>query len=630
MKKGLLILVVLILVLVFGVAPWLTGYLFKKNYLDLIRIMNQNNPNMFTVTDYQNGWFSSDVSLQVKLLPEKMEKVQGHELPTMALEASGLTLKQYISHGPIVWNNYLPSIGLAYIHTVIHLSDLFESALFGKPKPEGIGSIDTIAQFDGTWHERLVINPITISPKDIVTLIWDGVKGDIDFTVDNNQIKNVQTNITFGRLSANSTPNSSFSRSFSMVLQPIMQVTNSTLQPIGLWTGDGHLSSAGLNINGNDRLIFGVDKFSLISKVSLNDNQYSLASTLSIQKIDVPDTIISMISPFNLQLALSNFDAAVIYQIVQLSQQTLDSDEFQKQLLQLLPSAVTQESFTQLDFFGTTALGGFNVKIMTNWPKNLPLPKTSDELYQNAYAKIDIRIASALESLLMNQVIAAMAAREASQIQRNPQQTPPPPPPSTVSPSVATTPTPATTDNKQQQEIFKIKIADLMQQGKLPLSSAIQIMTWFDQRLSPAEFTANLKQMNLLPDAETQLTQMYQQLYVQPPVQTQAATPALPATPPPAQAGQPTPPVDQAQLQQQLATAMKTQFDELLQQGYITLDNNDYVTSITYESGVFKVNGKPLPTELLGPSSGSTTPPVNSPPATAPQPAALPGALPAQ
>lgn len=594
MKKIILTIIVLILIIL-GFTPWVTGYLFRNRYLELIDILNQKNPHLLTVTSYRLGWFSSEVELIFRPFnAAQLKRMQKYDLPPELSDIYTLTIKEHISHGPIVFDKARnrPAIALATLHGEIHLPDKVDILLFGKVKPEGIGTFDTLATFGGTWREHVVMNPLVLLPQSMFKATWDGLQGDITLSVKNNVVQKVKTKFTLGRVFVGPKENAPIQ--INLLLQPITQSSQTYLQPVGLWAGQATLTAPGFSINNANRLIFSFESLTMAVKSAVTNNLYSINNQISVQKIEMPDSVVPLVAPLNLQIDISGVNAPKLYdltmQYTKVRNQQMSPDEFQDELPALLVALLTQNTDVKLNLAGSTSMGDFSVKANANWPENTALPKTADEFYAKAHAKIDIRMSAALETLILNQVIAQMAEREAIQLKRM----------NMNGSSSVNTPTnqEATTP---QKDIFKKAIADLMQQGKLALPAAIQIMTWFDQHISPAEFGINVKQLNLSPEAEKELNTLYQQLYL-----VKTAQPAQPsvatATP------QPTPPVDEAQMQQQLATTMRTQFDELVQQGYIIQEGNDYLISITIDNGSLKINDKPLPSGMVRPTGASTSP----------------------
>lgn len=93
------ILVLMIIGLILG--PFAAGLWFQKSYRELISFYNSKENMNIVLLDYQRGWFSSTVTLQIQ----------------------GVTLKQHVQHGPLFYNHSknLPLFGIAAVQDKINL-----------------------------------------------------------------------------------------------------------------------------------------------------------------------------------------------------------------------------------------------------------------------------------------------------------------------------------------------------------------------------------------------------------------------------------------------------------------------------------------------------------------------------
>ncbi len=100
MRKIIFSIVALVVaVLVFG--PFAVGLWFQKNYQNVISSCNIKNNVHVTITDYQRGWLSSDIALEVKINPEILQKIIDDE-DVIAI-FSHFIVKQHVQHVSLIY-----------------------------------------------------------------------------------------------------------------------------------------------------------------------------------------------------------------------------------------------------------------------------------------------------------------------------------------------------------------------------------------------------------------------------------------------------------------------------------------------------------------------------------------------
>ncbi len=560
MKKIFYLIVALLLIS--GFIPWSTGYFFKQNYLRVIADFNQHNATQIRVVSYHAGWLQSQAIIQI--IPSS-SRIYKDDLTT-------ITFDQHIAHGPIVYDSTQKRlrIALAAMQDTIHLADKIETFLFGKPKSQGIGTIHSIVHFNGWWSQHIQIPPMTIQVQNIISKIfWEGVNGDVDILVHANRVTQIKSNLLFGALSVKGNEKMPTTMQFVFLLQPITEKSNSLLHPIGLWSGNLQSTIPGISLQNASNLVFNAEALAFDGMSTITaTNMLSFTNTMSIQKIEIPNYIIPTITALNLNFSLDNINAGELVHFINIAKNTEKNDpakfdNLEKQYTELFPRLITATTHVGLHFSANTTLGAVLLTGEVNWPENKALPTTMDELRNNISAKSAIRIAIPLAQVMLNQFFTDVAKRGAEKMSAS----------NTVNNTAVSSP---------QKDIFKNAVAKFMQEGKLPLSTAIQVMTLYDTNISSSEFATHLTQLGVPPATEAELMQLYAQ-------KNSAATPAI----------LPNTANNQAAAQQALADTMKNKFDALLQQGYIVKENDDYVVSITYIDGVMKVNGKELPQKTV-------------------------------
>lgn len=565
--KRILLAVILLLFIIIGLCPWITGYYFRQNYLNLIAHYNLQHESKLTVTSYQYGWFSSQVVL--KFNPFSPGPTQSNEIA----ETSAITLEQNITHGPFVQDkiHHTYTLAIASLHTTVHFSPKIETIIFSQPKPGGIASIESITHFNNEWINRINVIPMTLSFIGMDKTTWQGLEGTVSFKTDADLIRQLKSHFVFGELKItleDPEQNTEFS------LQSITHDTDSQHQPMGLWTGHSEIVIPAATLKTNSTLQFSMANLSFSGATNITDNMFHVASSLAIDNLNMPSQMIPVIAPLNYKLSINNLNAMELNHFITALQAARASDLANEKLTiyqTVLPRIITPTTHLNLDFYTNTSLGALTAKGMAAWPANVALPNTLDELMKNANGKIDIRIAIPLANAIIDETIDEVTTRVVQKM------------PETPSAASITTNKPVDTT----KETFKNKLTALMQSGALPLAAAIQLMSLYDEHATPETFASSIKQLNLTtPGMEAELIQLYTQLANTPPASTLPTIPTSVQTP-----------TSQNQIRQELSASVKSQVEQLIQQGYLIKDNNDYIASIIYENNTIRINGKDISQE---------------------------------
>ncbi len=187
MKK--LLSFIIVIAIIAAVTPYIDGYFFHQNYINLIEHFNAENRMKLTVENYQRGWLHSYATLSV---------------PTGDASTSKVFLQQTISHGPLVYSGVTKgyTFAMANIESVANSNDKVVTFL-GNPGPKGLANIQTLARFGEQYINHISIFPISINYPGFGKFAWQGLESDISFQVKKEQIKNIKTNTTLGAVSLN-------------------------------------------------------------------------------------------------------------------------------------------------------------------------------------------------------------------------------------------------------------------------------------------------------------------------------------------------------------------------------------------------------------------------------------------
>ena len=564
MKKGILVGILVVIIALIVLTPFAVGRSFERQYSDLISQLNRvNQTAVLSIESYQRGWFCSTATLKVT---ERVQAPTTNESGFVLPES--LILQQDISHGPLVRNQLTGSFtfAMAGIRTNIHLPDTIETMLLGNKKKEGLVSIYTIAHFNDSYQNQVKAPALSVKMPPFGELSWQGMNGESSFAIEDDKFSQFQSQVEIGALTVTSDVSNASLPPKMLYLQPIKISNTASRHASGLWVGRSEITLTGLTAKQNNAVQLAFDNFQMTSIGNVNANQlYDVSEKITLHKLQIPQTSIAEISPLNLTFSIENLNGkAFVETMNRVDAMPVGgwqaSPALQQQYLALLSQLIVPATVANTDVFINTGLGAFQLKGKLYWMADKPLATPVDSL-NNAQYTLDIKIAAPLADHLFLLYAKAMErqAIEASAKANH------------------------ADGQGSDKEKFNIKVATLLQQGQVSLPATIEVMNLYDQKLLPADFTQQLAGLGLLPQASTELVQLYTHLYNQK-AATQPASPVMPAAANP----------------QNVANAMR---DQWLSQGYLVKEGNDYTFSMRRENGITRMNGaaaaaQPVPAQL--------------------------------
>lgn len=543
--------ILIFILIVVGLTPWVHGILFKRNYVNFIQIINQENIAKIEILEYNLGWLTSHA--KIRILPVLPKNSQHASLPMNMVMMYNLVLDENISHGPFVYdkiqNKY--SIALGSIQSAFHFPTI-ETMVFGQEKAEGLIQINTLSTYDGTWKNQIMIPSLTSMKPGIGKVTWQGLNGNFTITVKDNLIKTMESHLTMGALLIESenpiVP--------QVNLQAITYDNNMIRQPLDLWTGNTTISLPFISLTQQEGPSFTMQKAMLTSSVGINANMYFGKADASVQTFEMQNIDLPPISPFTFSLSINNLSAQGLANYIQYikSKPNFFKDDM-KNVESLMTKVFTPTSNLNGVISLNTALGASTDTIKISFKTNSPSPTSLNDLMMNLIFEMDMRTAAPLLEKWLEIYI---------------QKHTPPQSPSQVSAPVT-----------EYIDSFKQQVAELLREGRISLPISLQLIDFDDQNLSAPAFSEKIGSLGLPPDVSDILNKQYQ---------TKLATQTTPATKPVS-----------------LTNAEKAQMmiNAWIQQGFIVRDGNDYLIKINVVDGVMQINGsvKQLPTIDLKQSS---------------------------
>jgi uncharacterized protein YdgA (DUF945 family) len=177
----------LLLVFLLGLFPLADGIIFKRGYLALI---DYNSHGKAQVQDYSMGWLSSTAKIYLPFSDGK----------------GGVTLDETIYHGPYLINPLTDEreFKQAAVVTIVHLDPKSESYLLGNNSGNGVLQMTTLVSFTNHFTTQVMSPVFTIKVGSQGKIVFQGVSGTIDATVENNFIKSTSSDLHLGAISGES------------------------------------------------------------------------------------------------------------------------------------------------------------------------------------------------------------------------------------------------------------------------------------------------------------------------------------------------------------------------------------------------------------------------------------------
>ncbi|OGT38203.1 MAG: hypothetical protein A3F12_03270 [Gammaproteobacteria bacterium RIFCSPHIGHO2_12_FULL_38_14] len=530
--------ILIILLIIVGLIPWIDGIIFKKDYLELISYLNAKQVNQLKidVLDYRTGWRQSTITLKISsTIPEAT--------PSTPAQPVEVTITQTVSHGPFVKDTTQNKtiFALGTIQCTIPIPDALKPMLDpSKPAPY-LMNIYSIAYFNDRYNTQVTVPPLTLIAQGLGTIDWQGLNGEMYFNMANDEIQNIKTNYSIGAMTV-AGGNASPIANLQLSIQTMTQTTDTTLDATGIRTGTVTVSIPSVLIAQSNQTMFSLQNLNFSNTTAVQNNFFNAIHKTTLAQLNAPVIPFSISAPATLQIDVNQLNAqalaTLINQIKMITAQEITPDnntamQIENSVAKIItPTSTAMGNLTLPASDGTTT-----ASLQASWPANTPLPATYQDIINKAQVNINIKIPVAL----MQRVALYFL------------------PPQQLSA------TPASINLLNQ------KVSELLQQGQVDLPTTLQIMSLHDQKLSPADFSAQLNTLGLPPEIIEQLSTAYTQ---------EQAKAADTTTPTPAQ--QTATPIDQ----------VNAMINAWIQAGWLVQNQTDYTISIVHTNGTTQVNGR--------------------------------------
>lgn len=311
MSKTFTTLLITILIMIVGSVPWIDGVIFKKNYLHVINIINQDNRVKIDVLEYTQGWLKSTAKVRVTLVNNGLSMpYQANSQRVNILSPITFLVEQNISHGPLTYDPLRQklSVGYANIYSFMRLPEELSTTVLGNLKSEGVIEMSTLAQFNGDWVGEIRMPKLITTLPNYFNIVLDGLRGDYKFVIIRDHFRNISANIQFGAMQIDvRMPNLYFKQ---LKVAPITYVNDTMRTKTGLWSGSANLTIPGITITKSDDSLVTIGEVGLSTTYGVGSNTfYSTSLILNLYKLKLNHPVLPNMDLLHLKLSANNFNA---------------------------------------------------------------------------------------------------------------------------------------------------------------------------------------------------------------------------------------------------------------------------------------------------------------------------------
>lgn len=540
MIKTLAALAIVILILI----PWTVGFIFKQRYYHFVDLLNKESGVKIEILQYHEGWLNSHAKVRISLLTSALTN-----LPDISLTAPiSFDVDANIIHGPIIidMRHGIVETGYAKINSTV-LINKPETNMPVSFNSSGDIEIATVAELDGDWRGAIHVPSLSAAMSDFLRVVSNEINGNFRVIIRDDQIRHVLVQARLGAMILSDFPSSYPVRKIR--LEALDYIYDTVHDNLGLWSGTTSMSTKGLDVqleNGSRYIFNGLN---LNSKFGVSGvTFYNTTIGLNADLIKTPSAILPVVSDLHVSLSADNFSAEGMQSYIKFFRnktpeaiKKVDLKTAESLMVHTIMPTSKLTSETSMN----TSLGQLSLDTSSIWKADTAPPGSLEDVITNSETEIHLKVSDAI----MRQVVTLYNEN----IRKAPTEKIVP-----VSPQTAS--------NTLDQQL-----ALLLQQGKISVSSFVQILNMEKENISAGTFADNIDHLALPPDVSARLKQTYQ---------AEVAN-AL------------------RKQHNQLVinwSAPETLIHDMLMIGYITEEKNYYVATLTIENGEIKV-GANLPPE---------------------------------
>lgn len=399
MRKLSILIVILILMGLVGATPYVAGYQFKKNFLEVMESFSQNKNLKWEVVEYKQGWLSSDAQIRITVPMKTGSRLAaGSDDKDSALIE---TIDSHILHGPLIKDPNTNQYGLAMagIQSKISLH-IPGASLDSNHSP--LAQVNTLVDFKNHWHNELLQTPLTLSFPELGKFSFQGSTGKIDFDYNDGLLDHL--NIATESKGLVFIPQTTVAIQ-EIDLDSLSYTSQASQEAPGQWIGDSKLVLPKLSIKKADNSIIAVQNIELThSAKNPEPRLFGFKVRLAIKNIQTANEILPSLGPLQLDFAVNNLNAEGLQKLSAFLREPHNkplSPEDRETYLKLVLSTITPSSSFTETLSTSTALGDLKNDANISWKGDQSTALTQESLMTGVKAILNIHAASTLVDKLI-------------------------------------------------------------------------------------------------------------------------------------------------------------------------------------------------------------------------------------
>ncbi len=390
MRLSYIIVVLVVLAVGIGFAPYMDGYAFKQNLTDLITAINQekNYPIKIEIVDYQLGWMRSKAKIRITPMKENIDPNARKFLP------QEIIVEDDIAHGPLVYDKLKSKYVMAYaiVDSRVITPESWRPILLDKQNPV-LTQTHSLVSYNGVWQQQTHISSVVI--QGVGTLRFQAYTSELKISVENDHIKKIHVNGNMGAIALEG--ESSLQR---LTIQPASYQYTASPHEKGLWDSKADIRLSGIVMQMTGGNTFTLSDIHLsTSKGYSAENLYSGNVQLTIQKLAIPNPVVPEVSSFNVSLSINNLSAQGMsdyLNFIKTRQLKILSQEEMQTVENLIAHMVTATSTLIMEVGLDSPLGRFASHVSVFWQADLPVPASFDDVLAKITGQMNMRVAAPL------------------------------------------------------------------------------------------------------------------------------------------------------------------------------------------------------------------------------------------
>lgn len=400
MMRGLAILLILIF-LIFGVPPLISGYYFKQNYMTIVAKSNSihsvDQHYNIEIIDYREGWFTSDSKVKISSPHHTFHDI---------------LVNEHITHGPIIFDFKNMNVQLAYgkVHDEIALASLYPIL---ANQPPIMLTFDSVLDMNNEIHTQINMPQTTVNLPNALQIFSAGLHGLVDVKINPDSSMDINSNITLGNITITS-EHGPFKK---INLMPITHTGTSKILPSGFMEVNSKTTLPTLAIVTDQNYTLNNINISYI--VSTTGDLFNQIFNIDIDSINLPLPNLNEITDLKFHSSVENLSiTGFINMQTFFSEPSLETMQNPDSFFPVIANIFTSKSAANNEVAFSTNAGSLQIKAKASWPDQQPMPKTVDDFKSHISVNVDAKASIAL----VNQFISAytgMAANEMPQPSAN-------------------------------------------------------------------------------------------------------------------------------------------------------------------------------------------------------------------